>query len=327
MKKLLFAMVLSLLAVPAHAEGWLDTAIAVIDADVKKTVIADLQDISVMINVGRAQGSGTLFTRKVETPNGDETVTYVWTAAHVVEDQKETRQVIVNGNTKTIIEYPDVVIIQEIKQDGRRIGELKRDARVVRSSDSDSGEDLALLEIRERNFAPVTRSARFHLGDEIPGVGTELYHVGSLLTKYGANSLTDGIISQVGRVLPLRPEGTVFDQTSVVAHPGSSGGGVFLKSNGEYAGMLVRAAGPGFNFIVPVRRMREWAERAKVLWAIDPNVPMPGESKKLPVEDAGDIDFLLNPFFGITPQSEKRAEINAEFPFLLGGQPTLAPCR
>ncbi len=41
--------------------------------------------------------------------------------------------------------------------------------------------------------------------------------------------------------------------------------------------------------IVPIRRMREWAEQADVLWAIDPSVPMPSEEEldKLPVEDIG----------------------------------------
>ncbi|HAT67623.1 MAG TPA: hypothetical protein DCS66_24005, partial [Flavobacteriaceae bacterium] len=59
---------------------------------------------------------------------------------------------------------------------------------------------------------------------------TELYHVGSLLGQTGSNSMTRGIVSQVGRVLNLGSgDGTVFDQTTVTAFPGSSGGGVFLS--------------------------------------------------------------------------------------------------
>lgn len=317
MKKFLIVMVLGLLAVPAHAE------------DAK--LIADLQDNSVTIQAGRGEGSGTLFTRQV----GDETVTYVWTAAHVVENLKEMRRVIVNGTTKTVTEYADVVVIQEIRQNGRRIGELKRDAKVLKSSNPDTGEDLAVLEIRERNFAPVSRSVQFYLGDEIPGLGTEVYHVGSLLGKFGSNSLTDGIISQIGRVLPLSADGTVFDQVSVIAYPGSSGGGIYLKSNGQYVGMLVRSAGDGFNLVVPVRRLRAWAKSAHILWAVDPTVPMPepGMKTKMPVEDIGNIGFIL----GLIPEAKPQAErerINAEFPFLLredgcfnGPQPTLAPRR
>ena len=63
--------------------------------------------------------------------------------------------------------------------------------------------------------------------DPIP-VGTELYHVGSLLGQVGSNSMTRGIMSKVGRVLELGTgDGVVFDQTSAPAFPGSSGGGIF----------------------------------------------------------------------------------------------------
>ena len=49
----------------------------------------------------------------------------------------------------------------------------------------------------------------------------------------------------------------VFDQVTAVAFPGSSGGGMFLKDNGEYIGMLTQGVMKlqGFNFIVPVRRI------------------------------------------------------------------------
>ena len=79
--------------------------------------------------------------------------------------------------------------------------------------------------------------------------------------------MTRGIVSQVGRVLSLGTgDGTVFDQTTVTAFPGSSGGGVFLSERsgdkaGQYMGMLVRGAGETFNLIVPVRRMRSWAAK------------------------------------------------------------------
>ena len=41
----------------------------------------ELQRVSVTIKAESAQGSGTLVTRKV----GDQTVTFIWTAAHVVD--------------------------------------------------------------------------------------------------------------------------------------------------------------------------------------------------------------------------------------------------
>jgi hypothetical protein len=123
-------------------------------------LVDQLQDISVTIKSGRGQGSGVLFTRKV----GDETVTYVWTAAHVVESQRKTRNVIVNGVQRTVVEFDDVQIVQEFKQDGRRIGEIKMEARVVRYSDADQGEDLALLEVRKRNFVSAEKTVKFYNG-------------------------------------------------------------------------------------------------------------------------------------------------------------------
>ena len=80
----------------------------------------------------------------------------------------------------------------------------------------------------------------------------------------------------------------MFDQTTVTAFPGSSGGGVYLKSDARYIGMLVRGAGEGFNLIVPVRRMQDYCEKHKIMWALDRAIEMPDEDalKKLPIEHA-----------------------------------------
>jgi len=248
-------------------------------------LVQQLQDVSVTIKAGSGQGSGVLFKR------GD--TSYVWTAGHVVDGLRKTRTVIINGSPKVVVEFSDAQIVQEFREDGRRIGEQKMEARVLRYSDADQGNDLALLEVRKKNFSPAT--VKFYTG-EIPEIGTELYHVGSLLGQFGANSLTTGVVSQVGRVLDLGANGIVFDQTTVTAFPGSSGGGVFLKADGQYMGMLVRGAGDTFNFIVPVRRLRTWAQEAKVEWAMDESIPVPSaeELAKLPIEDAG-VEFAGGP--------------------------------
>jgi hypothetical protein len=268
-------------------------------------LIDRLQKMSVTVKSGGGQGSGVLFTREIEGKN----VTFVWTAAHVVDNLRRTRPIVdpKTGSTKLVIEFEDAAIVQEFKSEGRRTGETKMDARVVRYSNADNGEDLALLQVREKNFYPADNSATFYLDDEIPEIGTELYHVGSLLGQIGANSLTTGIISQVGRVVNVGSD-TVFDQTTATAFPGSSGGGVFLKGDGRYVGMLVRGAGEGFNLIVPARRLRCWAKDAGVEWAIDPNVPTPSlkEINNLTVEDSG-VDF---------DKSGNNNAAKKEFPFL-----------
>ena len=130
----------------------------------------------------------------------------------------------------------------------------------------------------------------------------------------GSNSMTDGIYSQTGRLIKQLNK-HVFDQTTVAAFPGSSGGGVFLKSDASYVGMLVRGAGETFNLIVPVRRMQDWCEKNKIMWALDPKVKLPTDEElaKIPVEDVG-ADF--------SPENEakkalKRSLVEQDYPFLL----------
>lgn len=271
MKRLLLTLALTLLATPILAA---------------QPLMETLQQTSVTIKADRGQGSGSLFNREID----GQTVTFCWTAGHVVDSLRRTRSVIDpnTGTSRTVIEFDDARIVQELVENGRRVGEVQMDAEVIRYSDADYGEDLALLQIRKRNFNPDEVTTTFYLDDGIPSIGTELYHVGSLRGQIGANSLTTGVISQIGRVLNVGDE-VVFDQTTVTAFPGSSGGGVYLRENGQYVGMLVRGAGETFNLMVPVRRMRAWATDADVLWALDPSVPVPSldEIDDLPVEDTG----------------------------------------
>jgi len=98
--------------------------------------------------------------------------------------------------------------------------------------------------------------------------------------------MTAGIVAQIGRVL----DGEEFDQTTVTACPGSSGGGVF-KRDGLCVGILTQGVrvGDNFNFIVPVRRIRTWAKSAGVEWAMDDAIAMPTPEalRNMPVEGAG----------------------------------------
>ena len=253
----------------------------------RREVAEHLQNISVTIKsdagYSKSEGSGVLITRSVD----GEKITFVWTCGHVVDNLREVRTVIEDGNPKKIVEFDDVQIVKELVEGGRRVGEIKMDATVIKFSDSDDGEDLALLMVRAKDYGKA--SAKFYLDKEeiIIPIGTQLYHVGSLLGQMGANSMTSGIISQVGRI-----HGKVeFDQTTVTAFPGSSGGGVFLQ-DGRYVGMIVRGAGEGFNLMVPVRRMRRWAEKHKVMWALDPSIKMPSldKIKELPIENVSRSD-------------------------------------
>lgn len=242
------------------------------------SVPAQLQEISVTIKSDNSEGSGVIKTRVLK--DGKNT-NFVWTAAHVVEGLRTVAEVVdpKTGTKRQDVVFKDCAVVKELVEEGRRVGELKMDATVIKISVK---EDLALLRIRKIDF--IKASVNFYTDDKIPEIGTELYHVGSLLGQMGSNSMTSGIVSQIGRTL----ERYEFDQSTCTAFPGSSGGGVYLK-DGRYIGMLVRGSGEGFNLFVPARRMIKWAKTAHIAWAIDDKVEMPtdDELKNMSVEDVG----------------------------------------
>ena len=168
----------------------------------RKKVATYLQDISVTIksenDYSKSEGSGVLVVRKI----GEHEVTFVWTAAHVVDNLRSVREVIdEDGRPRKVVEFKDAQIVKELVADGRRVGEVKMDAMVIKYSNADDGHDLALLMVRAKDYSKET--AKFYLNKEenIVPIGTSLFHVGSLLGQMGANSMTTGIISQVGRTL------------------------------------------------------------------------------------------------------------------------------
>lgn len=254
---------------------------AVLPKFTKAQMPAFLQEISVTIRTDRAEGSGTIIVRGPYT--------YVFTAGHVVDDLREVREVIdpVKGGKRTVIEFRNAKIITVLQEDGEAVGRVELDAEIVTYSDSDNGDDLALLRVKKKNYA--TRGAFFYRptkGEAFPPVGTELYHCGSLLGTFGSNSLINGIISQTGRVYQKK----LYDQTNVNAFPGSSGGGVYCQDTGEYCGMIVRGTYGGFNLMVPQRRIDSWAKRMKIEWLLNSALPAPkseDELRKIAIEDTG----------------------------------------
>lgn len=240
-------------------------------------VASYLQQISVTIKANYAEGSGVIIKR------GD--TNYVLTAAHVIADLRQTRKVIdpTTGSERTVVDFNQAKIVQNVYSNNAKVGQLEMLAEVISYSNADHGEDLALLRILKSNF--IDASADFYLGERVPAIGSDLYHVGSLKGEFGSNSLTTGIISQIGRTL----NGKLYDQTSCTAFPGSSGGGVFLRENGLYVGMLVRSGGETFNLFVPMRRIMTWAERVGVAFVLDPSLDIPTQDqmKSIPIEDVG----------------------------------------
>ena len=264
------------LAVPILAALlFASAAIANAEDAAAPNIPAHLQAVSVTVRAGQSSGSGVVKTR--------DGTHYIWTAGHVVAGLRHTRKVLKGGSDLTVVEFSDPSIVQKITDDkGKIIGEYSLACEVIRYSEPEQ-QDLALLRVRKRDF--LKDSATFHVTDDPLPPGTELYHVGSLLGDFGSNSLTEGIVSQVGRTLF---DGIEFDQTTATAYPGSSGGGMFTK-DGKYAGMLVRGAGESFNLMVPARRIKKWAEKVGVTFAIDDAAAVPSEDEldKTPIEDSG----------------------------------------
>lgn len=276
----LLATCLVLAAQPATPQKSTPQVLTAEQKALPKNVPQYLQDISVTIKADRAEGSGV-----ITNING---INYVLTCGHVVEHLRKTRTVVGNdGSAKLVVEFEDAVVVKELVEEGRTVGEMRFTAEVLRYSDAEHGEDLAVLRVRKKNLSP--HRVLFYLDKDkegkvgIPAIGTDLYHVGSLLGQSGSNSMTTGIYSQVGRLY----KGTIYDQTTCAAFPGSSGGGVYLK-DGRYVGQIVRGAGETFNLIVPARRLHAWAVKTGVDFVLNPEVGVPDESvlRSLPIESS-----------------------------------------
>jgi S1-C subfamily serine protease len=219
-----------------------------------------LQSVCVKVVTDRGTGSGVLVTRDV----GGTLHTFVWTAAHVVASLKNA-----DGT------FGNATIYIEDRLGGYYKDKREVEARIIAYSDADKGHDLAVLELEQVDY---TDANTVFAGDRLYPVGDEVVHVGCTLGEY--NSVSLGIISQTDR--DLLEIGIRFDQVSVAGYPGSSGGGVFTR-DGECLGLLVRGAGPGLNFIVPVRRMWEFAHQHGLEWAMDSSIPMP-EKRELVID-------------------------------------------
>ena len=250
-----------------------------------------LQDISVTVKAksgfSSSEGSGVIFTRDIKFNGGSKKVNFVLTAAHVIDGLRSTRSIVdPTGSVKKIVEFQDAEIVKKLVENGRTVGQLSVDAKVLKYSDAKEGEDIAILMIRKVGFVDVSGKVFTDKDGVGVPIGTQLYHVGSLLGEMGSNSMTTGIMSQIGRTVSINngPK-TIFDQTTVTAFPGSSGGGVYLL-DGQYIGMLVRGSGETFNLIVPMRRMVSWATQEKVMWVLNSSIEAPSfeEIEKMPTE-------------------------------------------
>ena len=222
-------------------------------------VVDDILSASVMVKVPGGNGSGVVFK--------NHHYSFVWTAAHVVLECKE------KDVPLELSKWEDCWVKQPVCQNGRIVGEDSYLAQVLKFSEI---QDIAILRIKKESWEG--RSVKF--AGTLPLIGEEVYHVGSINGKAGFQSVTGGLVNFVGRLRFNCNEdyecGLEFDQVTVNAHYGSSGGGIFRKSNGECIGLLTefltsKTVGQ-ISCIVPARRLEEFAKINKCEWALDSSI-------------------------------------------------------
>src|SRR3990167_11463850 len=87
---------------------------------VEKNPLSDhLQDVSLTIKAAGSEGSGVIITRKRKNGDKEENVNFIWTAGHVIDSLRSTREIIVDGSKKQIVEFRDPQIVKEETQNGR----------------------------------------------------------------------------------------------------------------------------------------------------------------------------------------------------------------
>jgi S1-C subfamily serine protease len=199
-----------------------------------------MQEQTVLIRASDGQGSGVV----VERHNSKGTRVFVWTANHVVEKDSE------------------VEIHKAIRTEGHRVGEAIFKAKVI---GRDVARDVAVLWVDAP--AGYFRAAEF-ASDEPLKVGTPLTHVGNAHGNAFEDSVSTGILSQIG----LHPDGwpwVLTDQGAFAATFGCSGGPVFRQSDREVVGLLVGGVvGSGYINFVPVRIISEFANGNGYSWAV-----------------------------------------------------------
>jgi hypothetical protein len=269
-----------------------------------------LSSISVTVITPGGSGSGVAFTRTNEL--GEE-ITFVWTAGHVCQHRESGPVFSFNDSLpvrrqERIVYYTNVFVMQDVTINGEYAYTTNLSATVIKCSPNETGNDLAILRVNGKFFNQNT--TRFDLSGRIPKLGESLYGLSSPYGEYGM--FTKGMYSFIGRNI----DGTLYDQTTLIIYPGSSGSAVFGE-DGKCVGLVLMMRAPQLGYIVPVRRMQKWAKDEHVEWALDPKLPMPTakELKELKREDqvpfVKKVKVVKNPF---KPEVKEQAKDPAKEP-------------
>lgn len=198
---------------------------------------------TVLVITSNSQGSAVVIKR--ENSRG-KTRWFAWTAAHVVEDQQL------------------VLIRVFLRHEGHMAGYTTYAAKVLGRS---AEVDIALLQI---DAGPSAFQAAIFASDEPAQPGDPIFAVGNFKGAAFENSISTGVIANIGvKPSPDWPW-PVCDQTTAPVYPGSSGCGVF-NGRGEVLGLVVGGFDATLNVFVPVRAISHFAELSGFAWAVRGN--------------------------------------------------------
>jgi S1-C subfamily serine protease len=239
-----------------------------------------IESVSVRIDTPRGHGSGVVFKRKDSTGSND--VYFVWSVGHLFHHRAETFELFSLKISKTNTVTHEASMTQTISVGGE---EQQAGTNVlihlIKLSDPENN-DIALLQLEKPFYN--TNTAVFDLSGRIPHVGEHLYNVGSP-DGFDA-SLSEGVFSFVGR--RIKGDSYMYDQTTCVIFPGSSGGGYF-NTKGECVGVAEGFMDSNMNVMVPIRRLHEWAKHEHLEWALDPTLPMPTAEEINKIKPVSDL--------------------------------------
>lgn len=205
---------------------------------------ARMQQSTVLIRASDGQGTGVVVERVNEQGH---TRVFVWTANHVVEKDTE------------------VEIHKAIRAEGHKVGEVVFKAEVI---GRDLARDVAVLWVDAP--AGYFRAAEFASNRPLQ-VGAPLTHVGNAHGDAFEDSVSTGILSQVG-LHPTDWPWVLTDQGAFAATFGCSGGPVFSQDSHKIVGLLVGGAvGSGYINFVPVRVIEDFANVNALHWALRGN--------------------------------------------------------
>lgn len=262
MKKILVILLTFVLILTVQAEPFFATIST--DKTSKTEVIKHLKTISVVVKSEGAVGTGIVFSRTNTTSGKIEN--FVWTAAHVVS---HARKVMVTPFGE-IPRFDMVSVVEEIMDNNETVGIQEYFADILKYSNVETGEDIALLRIQKKGY--ISDSVVF--STNMADVGTRIYHIGNFHGMEAPNSFSEGFVSKTDTYSNKK----LFDQLNISGFQGSSGGGMYTE-NGKCIGMLTLIHSDTWVYMIPERRIRQWATQEKILWAMDINVPLPSESE------------------------------------------------